>query len=97
MCKNLNDTFWSYRTSNKIIIGTSPCHIVFGKACHLLEELEHQAYWAGPFNVERLTQHGTIEFKDETNLTNLVNWYRLKYFFGIDSDLDPDTLEINDE
>jgi len=32
----------AYRTP----LGMSPYKVVFGKACHLLMEIEHCAYWA---------------------------------------------------
>ncbi|GJS40906.1 reverse transcriptase domain-containing protein [Tanacetum coccineum] len=44
--KKLNDALWALRTAYKTPTGCTPFRMVYGKACHLLVEIEHKAYWA---------------------------------------------------
>jgi hypothetical protein len=42
--KKLDGALWPYRTVFKTPIGMTPYQFVYGKACHLLVELEHKDY-----------------------------------------------------
>ena len=45
----LDDALWAYRTTFKTNICLSLFQMVYGKAYHLLVEMEHKAYWALKF------------------------------------------------
>lgn len=51
----------------------------------------------GPYDVVRMTQHGVVELQCETGPTFLVNWQRVKHYFGYDSNHDQKALQVNDE
>lgn len=41
----LIDVLWAYNTTFKILLGISPCKLVYGKACNLPIKIEWKAYW----------------------------------------------------
>ena len=43
--KLLEDALWAHRTAYQTPLGISLVRVVFSKACHLLVETEHRAYW----------------------------------------------------
>ena len=49
----LLDSLWAYKTTYKTILGMSPYHLVYGKACHPLVEIEYKAWWV----VKKLNLH----------------------------------------
>ncbi|GJR87919.1 reverse transcriptase domain-containing protein [Tanacetum coccineum] len=42
--EKLNDALWAFRPAYKTPTGCTPFRLVYGKACHLLVEIEHKAY-----------------------------------------------------
>nr|GEZ31442.1 hypothetical protein [Tanacetum cinerariifolium] len=42
----LDIAFWAFRTAYKTQFECTPYKLVYGKACRILIELEHKAYWA---------------------------------------------------
>ena len=44
--KLLEEALRAHKTAYQTLLGMSPNRVVFGKACHLLVETAHLAYWA---------------------------------------------------
>ena len=78
----LDDELWAHRIAYKAPIGMSPFMVVFGKACHLLVEIEHRAYWvvkACNMNLEEVRKERKLQLQELEEI-RLATYEKSKFY-----------------